>query len=527
MKRCTICGNIGSEDDTVCKVCGNPLSETEGKPGNGEASAGSGEPELTVISENAGAEDAAAQDAEASAEKSTVRKAEKPVKEPNAAQRTARPRRTRSGPQIYGQDSMAGYDGAQGVIRRDVHGGHSSDAGQAGEGTSREVGGGARRQRHTSQGAQQYADMRQTIQGQRTNTQQTDAQGNRSGARQTVANGSGANEQQTISRGRGSGEQQLNVQGYRPEAQHLEARGQRPNGQQMNRQGQRSGMQPTAMGGIPPYAQASQENRASVPNAGISGRIIEAARGALRSPMFIFVALFYTLYLFSSVAAIFLRELNYAQIARLLTLVDLPSQLNGYVSMFQGAMAQLDSGALVLNLIIRVPDFLFCLGLWLVCISARRSEGQMPGAGFLLMKLVVVLNMIMACLILLVVLVLSVTLVIASWRAGTQGLLVVSVITLALAIGVTMAIIMYYFCYLGTINSIQKNVRMGELYGKASAYVAVLNMILSLTGIVSILSGIVNMEVTGITTGVGRIGGMFLLGVWILRYRSTLSEYNE
>lgn len=414
-----------------------------------------------------------------------------------SAERQGRVRRTKGGPQIYGQNSMPEYDGAQGVIRRDVRGGHSADAAQSNTAAAGVQGRSATRQRDMQSGrTEQSAYPQQDSSGRRQQVSQN-REGNGRQASQNRPAGQGA-----MPNGAGA----------------PAARAQQAGVQQPYAQAQR--------GTVPPYAQTPQSDRTPAKNAGISRKIKEAALNALSSSLLIFTALFFTVYFASSVAAIFLRELNYGQTAKLLTLIDFPTQLDGYVSMFQAAMSQLDNGLLAVNLIIRVPDLLFCLGLWVVCITARTSKEKMSGAGFLFLRLDILLNMIVVCVILLVVLVLSVTLVIATWSTGTHGLIAVAAVTLVLAIVVTMAIIMYYFCYLATIKIVRRNAQTGEPCGKASAYVAVILMITSLTGIISILSGIVNLEITGITTGAGRIGWMILFGIWILRYRATLSEWN-
>ncbi|MCD7746551.1 MAG: hypothetical protein LUI13_14935 [Lachnospiraceae bacterium] len=422
------------------------------------------------------------------------------VKQPEGAsfaQRPARTRRTRGGPQIYGQDAMSGYNGAQGVIRRDVQGGHMAGDSQDGSGT----GSGMNRT------GRDTAASRRAVRG--TNSQ---AQNRPSETGSVYAPQGEPAKDMRQSR---SVKAQPNPAGGPANAQ---------TGAAGNRASAPGQPQRTS---VPPYAQVSQGDRQQAIKITTARKVIETALDALASPMLIIIALFYTVYFVSNIAAIFLRQLNFSQIARLLTLINFPSQLSGYISMFQAAMAWLDKGALALNLLIRVPELLFCVGLWLLIVLVRTADEQMSGVGFLLLKISVIITMIAACGILLVVLVVSVTLVIAAWSAGTQSLIVVAVVTLIATIAVTMAVLMYYFCYLATIKTVRRSARTGEPYGKASAYVAVIHIIFAFTAIINILSGIVNLEITGITAGAGQIGWMVLFGIWILRYRSSMSEYAE
>ncbi len=260
---------------------------------------------------------------------------------------------------------------------------------------------------------------------------------------------------------------------------------------------------------------------------GKTGRMIEASRRALRSPLMVLVAVFQTIYLVGGVAAVFMQELSYGQIAKIITSMGIPSQLSGYMSMFQSIMSYLDTDGMIAALLIRLPDLLFCIGLWLVCIIARTARERMSGSGFFLMRCCVIINMVVSCVVLLACLVLAVTLVIASWSSGTNSLLILSIIVLIAAIIVTMIVIMYYFCYLATIRIMQVNSSRGEFYGKVSVFVGIVHIVMGLTGIVSILSGIVNAEITGIVIGVGQIAWMVLFAVWIFCYRRVMSPYEE
>ncbi|MCD7763819.1 MAG: hypothetical protein LUI14_11625 [Lachnospiraceae bacterium] len=578
MKRCIVCGNIGSDGDTVCSVCGNPFVEMEDAPveeapedsleemeeqlkemwakvqGEGSSSVqkGTAEPELTVITEEApvsGAEEApeaAARDsvdvetlmkaaAEKTAEADRLPEEAEPSENPQEAEPSEKPEeaessekpeeagasekpqeaqtagmaqeaelsqkpqgsepvgtaqeakeeeiqtakraaahRKKGGPQIYGQESMAEYSGAQGVIRRDVQGGHTT--------AERGTGAGTASGRSASRPPRRPAStpMKETVPVQ---SAEASSQGN-----------TPANVQSNLKNG------------TKPAAQ------------------------PQRMG-VPPYPQPAQAGQGNGQHggkhSGTARRIMEAAQDAIASPLLILITLLQTAYFVSSVAAIFLRQLNYEQAVKLLALLPLPSQISGYTSLLQAAMAQLDSGALILNLVIRIPDLLFCIALWALCITVRSAGDKMSGAGFLFMKIAVILNMIAACAVLLVVLVVFVTFVIAAWNTGTTSLITLAVVLLVLAIIVTMAVLMYFFCYLSTIKTVRKNAVNGERYGSVSVYVAVVKMIVALTAIISLLSGIVNSEITGIITGVGQLGFMILFGIWILKYRSTLSEYAD
>lgn len=113
------------------------------------------------------------------------------------------------------------------------------------------------------------------------------------------------------------------------------------------------------------------------------GRVLTAAREALKSPLFLVIAVLQTVGLVGSVAAIFMKELNFSQIMRLITSVQLPAQFNGYMDILMKLMTKLDNDAVVANLALCVPDLLFCLGLWLLVFASRTRKEKCPAQALL------------------------------------------------------------------------------------------------------------------------------------------------
>ncbi len=389
--------------------------------------------------------------------------------------RPERVRRTKSGPQIYGQDSTGGFEDSQGVIRKDIPARSSQKEDQDIKMSYEPVDSPEEEARPLTAAAQEPQAK-----------QAAPAQPGVSpdGMAQSVSAESAGETGPVRERPAGTKEQEA--------PQEKQVRKAKPHGQKKS---------------------------------GKVTRLMEASRRAVRSPLLILVAIFQTVYLVGGVAAVFMRELSYGQFAKLIASAGTPDQLSGYMDLFQDAMHSLDTGAVWAALAIRLPDLFLCIGLWVLIITVRRAKEHMSGVGYFFTRLYIVLHMIVACVLLLAVLVLSVTLVIASWSAGT--LMAFAIGVLVAAIIVTMVIIMYYFCYLGTVKAVQMNTSRGDFYGRVSIFVAVVQIISGLIGIVSILSGIVNSEITGILTGAGRIGWMVLAGIWIICYRRVMKPYEE
>ena len=253
----------------------------------------------------------------------------------------------------------------------------------------------------------------------------------------------------------------------------------------------------------------------------------DTARKAVGSPLFFLIVLLNTVYFVSSIVAIFLEELNFSVAARLLSGASLPTQYVGYMDKFLVLMSTLDTDAVVANLIIRIPDLLFCIGLWAIFFSVKRAGEELSGAGFGFVKAALIIHMIKSCVLILVGLVVSVALTVAAWVSKSNGMIIASVISLVLMIVIAMMAIMYYFCYMATFKTVRCNADSGEAYGRVSGYVAVMVVILSLTGILNLLSGIVNAEISAITGAVGKMGWMILFAVWIFSYRNRMSEFEE
>ena len=447
-----------------CIVCGNT-----GDDNNTVCSVCGGS--FAEVMEETAVEEAVAEAAEKMPEvipgENTVQKDERS----EAVQDQKAPRRMKSGPQIYGQAGMTqkntqAYQGQQGMVRRNIQGG-------------------------APQGQPMNGPQGRLVrpQGQPVN-----------GPQNRPMNGP---------QGRPMRPQGQPVNG--PQGRPMNG----PQGQPVN------GPQGRPMNG-------PQNRPAQGPAYGrYRMQIMETARGMLKSPLFFLIALLNTVWLAGSVAAIFMKELNFSLYAGLLADIELPAQAAGYMTDLLAIFAKLDTGAVVINLLIHIPDLLFCLGIWVIFISALAAKERMSGAGFGMVKFVMVLRMIVYCILILAGLLVSVTLVVAAWISGVQTMLIAAIITLVLMIVISMMLIMYYFSYFATLKTCRVNADNGDVYGCASSYVAVLQIIMALFSVINLLSGIVNSEISNIAAAVGKMGWMILLGIWLLRYKSKLGEFDE
>ena len=533
MKRCIICGNLGDDNSTVCEVCGNPYMDldddapdrmeagddpvTEPEPDISE----DWEPEQEApVAEEVEAQDeiSEAEEIEEEPEQQAMAPKEEPEQQAMAPEeepeqgtvpalkakqtvQTARPRtagnnghRMKSGPQIYGQ--MAGQGAPDqmqpdGMLRRTMNGNDRPANHHPTAGVRRPIAG---------QGRPMNGGQGQPMQGRPMNSQGQPMQGR-------PMNGQGQPMQ-----GR-----PMNGQGQPSQGRPMNSQGQPMQGRPMNSQGQPM-MQNRPMS-APQYDMPSMGFR--------NTKIQEMSKKSFQSPIFLLVALLQTVYLAGSIAAIFMKQLNFSQVMRLITGISMPTQITGYMDQLLKLMAKLDTGAVLANLAIRIPDILMCLGLWMIVFAARSKKTEMPGVGFTFLKIVVIIGLIKSCVLMLAGLVISVALVVSAWVSGVQTMIVAAVVTLVIMIVLTMLVVMYYFSYLAMLRTFRTNTQKGESYGAASGYVAVVYILMGLFGIIGLLSGIVNGEISGIVGSAGRIGWMLLMAFWIFGYRSTLGEIED
>ena len=543
MKRCIICGNLGDDNSTVCEVCGNPYMDLDDDAPDrmeaGDDPVTEPEPDISEDwepeQEAPVAEEVEAQDEISEAEEieeEPERQAIAPKKEPEqqaiapeeepeqqamvpeeepeqgavpalkAKQtvQTARPRtagnnghRMKSGPQIYGQ--MAGQGAPDqmqqdGMLRRTMNGNDRPANHHPTAGVRRPI---------ASQGRPMNGQG-QPMQGRPMNSQGQPSQGRP------------MNSQGQPMQGR-----PMNSQGQPSQGRPMNGQGQPMQGRPMNSQGQPM-MQNRPMS-APQYDMPSMGFR--------NTKIQEMSKKSFQSPIFLLVALLQTVYLAGSIAAIFMKQLNFSQVMRLITGISMPTQITGYMDQLLKLMAKLDTGAVLANLAIRIPDILMCLGLWMIVFAARSKKTEMPGVGFTFLKIVVIIGLIKSCVLMLAGLVISVALVVSAWVSGVQTMIVAAVVTLVIMIVLTMLVVMYYFSYLAMLRTFRTNTQKGESYGAASGYVAVVYILMGLFGIIGLLSGIVNGEISGIVGSAGRIGWMLLMAFWIFGYRSTLGEIED
>ena len=555
MKRCIICGNLGDDNSTVCEVCGNPYMDldddapdrmeagddpvTEPEPDISED--WEPEPEAPVAEEvEAQDEISEAEEIEEEPEQQAIAPKEEPEQQTMAPEeepeqqamvpeeepeqgavpalkakqtvQTARPRtagnnghRMKSGPQIYGQ--MAGQGAPDqmqqdGMLRRTMNGNDRPANHHPTAGVRRPIAGQSRPM--NSQG--------QPMQGRPMNGQGQPMQGRPMNGQGQPMQGRPMNSQGQPSQGR-----PMNSQGQPMQGRPMNSQGQPMQGRPMNSQGQPM-MQNRPMS-APQYDMPSMGFR--------NTKIQEMSKKSFQSPIFLLVALLQTVYLAGSIAAIFMKQLNFSQVMRLITGISMPTQITGYMDQLLKLMAKLDTGAVLANLAIRIPDILMCLGLWMIVFAARSKKTEMPGVGFTFLKIVVIIGLIKSCVLMLAGLVISVALVVSAWVSGVQTMIVAAVVTLVIMIVLTMLVVMYYFSYLAMLRTFRTNTQKGESYGAASGYVAVVYILMGLFGIIGLLSGIVNGEISGIVGSAGRIGWMLLMAFWIFGYRSTLGEIED
>ena len=552
MKRCIICGNLGDDNSTVCEVCGNPYmdldddapdrmeagddpvmepdipedwepepeapvaEEVEAQDEISETEVIEEEPEQqTMATENAPEQESMATEKAPEQESRAPEEApeqkamaleeasEQEVVPASKAKQTvqaARPRtagnnghRMKSGPQIYGQ--MAGQGAPDqmqpdGMLRRTMNGNDRPANHHPTAGVRRPV---------ASQGRPANGQG-QPMQGRPMNGQGQPMQGR-------PMNGQGQPMQ-----GR-----PMNGAGQPMQGRPMNGQGQPMQGRPMNDQGQPM-MQNRPMS-APQY---------DTPSMGFRNiKIREMSKKSFQSPIFLLVALLQTVYLAGSIVAIFMKQLNFSQVMRLITGISMPTQITGYMDQLLKLMAKLDTGAVLANLAIRIPDILMCLGLWMIVFAARSKKAEMPGVGFTFLKIVVIIGLIKSCVLMLAGLVISVALVVSAWVSGVQTMIVAAVVTLVIMIVLTMFVVMYYFSYLAMLRTFRTNTQKGESYGTASGYVAVVYILMGLFGIIGLLSGIVNGEISGIVGSAGRIGWMLLMAFWIFGYRNTLGEIED
>ena len=473
MKRCIICGNLGDDNSTVCEVCGNPYMDLDDDAPDrmeaGDDPVTEPEPDISEDwepeQEAPVAEEVEAQDEISEAEEIEEESEQQAIAPEEAPEQQAVPALKAKQTVQTARPRTAGNNGHRMKSGPQIYGQ------MAGQGATDQM--------------QPDGMLRRTMNG-------NDRPANHhptAGVRRPIA-----------SQGR-----------------PMNGQGQPSQGRPMNSQGQPM-MQNRPMS-APQYDMPSMGFR--------NTKIQEMSKKSFQSPIFLLVALLQTVYLAGSIAAIFMKQLNFSQVMRLITGISMPTQITGYMDQLLKLMAKLDTGAVLANLAIRIPDILMCLGLWMIVFAARSKKTEMPGVGFTFLKIVVIIGLIKSCVLMLAGLVISVALVVSAWVSGVQTMIVAAVVTLVIMIVLTMFVVMYYFNYLAMLRTFRTNTQKGESYGAASGYVAVVYILMGLFGIIGLLSGIVNGEISGIVGSAGRIGWMLLMAFWIFGYRSTLGEIED
>ncbi|MDO4323683.1 MAG: hypothetical protein Q4C61_14260 [Lachnospiraceae bacterium] len=547
MKRCVICGNVGDDNSTTCEVCGNPYMDLE-ENASDAAGAVSFHEQLTPE-----------QDTKEESEMPAQPRTQKEVSVPETkavqpqTEEVSKPEAKAVQPQteevskseaeaIQPQTEEVPVPEAEAVQPRTQHKAFASEAKTMQPQEEERVADAQNPQMKEKEKTTAVRTEKQPQMGSETRpVRRVRSSGPQIyGQNGSVPAGAEYSQQGMMRRnvqGRPAGAQQ----GMRPMQQQtgIPAQG------QMNRQAQQrpvnpAGRQPdrpmspvqgrpmNQMMGQPGRPMNTAQNlgaRPAIQSPGAQPRkIMETARKMLKSPLFLLIAILNTVYLAGSIGAVFMNQMNYSQAARLIKSVALPAQVSGYTNTILSLLSKLDSGALVANLVLRIPDILFCVGLWLIFVMALSAKENMSGVGFGFVKATVIINMVVYCLVMLALLIVSVAVVIASWISGKMSVIIISAVVLVVVIVMTMLVIMFHFCYLATLKTCRLNGNTGEEYGSVSGYVAVVHILLALFSVINLLSGIVNSEIANIVSAVGGIGWMLLFAIWLFMYRGRMDD---
>jgi hypothetical protein len=266
-----------------------------------------------------------------------------------------------------------------------------------------------------------------------------------------------------------------------------------------------------------------QQNGAA-PRQGMYGQqMMQNARKAFHSPLFLIITILYTAAIAGSVASVFLQELSFSQILQMLTNFDAPNAVMTYAEKVVGLLSKIDNGTYVIGLGAKIPDVFLCLGFWIAYLTSGAKRKKMSGVGFVFSRIALVVKMIVSCLLMLAGLLLAVTFVVSAWVSDVQETKIASVIFLAALIVLTMFIIMFFFSALHTVSVCSRNVK-GETGGKVSVFTAILTILIALCSVISLLSAIVNVEIGGMVGHACKIGWMVLAGFWIILYRGKVNR---
>ncbi len=256
---------------------------------------------------------------------------------------------------------------------------------------------------------------------------------------------------------------------------------------------------------------------------GLSGRqLMEQSKKMFRSPVFLLIAALCTVFTVTTIASVLLQDLSFSQVVNILANFDAPSELMAYANRILSFISKLGSGMIVVSLLLHLPEFLLCVGFWMLFITAGSSRDPMPGTGFLCTKIYIIIKMIIMCIVMLICLIMSVVFTVSAWMSDILQAKILSAVFLAAMVVITMMVIMYFFCLLHTVKVCRANAIQGDNFSSVSRYAAVLTIFAALCSVIGLLSAIVNSETAGIVSFACKIGWMVLAGLWILMYRSKI-----
>ena len=252
--------------------------------------------------------------------------------------------------------------------------------------------------------------------------------------------------------------------------------------------------------------------------------IRNAARGLIRSPLFILYTLAGLASIGLSIARQFLETINLSDIVTVMKNFGASEQVLNYANQGVETAEQMGRFSIVPVIIGHLPVLLILLGaIVLICTASRKKE-EMPTTGFTMIKAGLIIQMVLACIVIFIALIAATALTVTAWISTDKVYFAVALLILILAIVISMMVIMYYFSLLHTRKAVMRNAAAGEDYSTVSGYAAVICILTAVLLIVPLLYEVVNNQTYGTATIGCTILVRLLLGIWILYYRGRMEK---
>lgn len=257
----------------------------------------------------------------------------------------------------------------------------------------------------------------------------------------------------------------------------------------------------------------------SPPAAGGESPAIRTVRELFCTPLYLAVAIGYTVTLVSNLMSLLL--MGTGLMSEDTTWVTSLTGATGWTGDAGSAMNTAVWSSLAWSVVAQIPAILVVVSLWMMYTSARdRSGAPLKTAGLTIIRVIQIITLVLVGIMMALMLVLlGLALTTASFGENSGVFTPLAAMALFVMVVAVVLVMLYGVRFIGTIDSFRKTIWTGTLQGSISAYVAVCSILGGIVMVLNVLLGLLARAPFTALSGASSAVSGICFGIWLFHCR--------